>query len=300
MLRTSQSARLRPDLSVRAGHRCSPREHRASGAWFEAPGLVSDLTDRPTSTTALRIRASVDFFVTSQLRWRSLCAHRPSGLREKPRPITIMTLASPPPSFRTYMTSWSGIGDRRRARANTTSVPAVALTPAPPILVRAATPEPPGARPPLHRQSSSLSSLSLSPPLHPHVPGGTTSTTGYFRAVSSPSHLPSRTSPTGSLSPPISPMEAISANSLPGPSSPRSLSADHAEDAAAASRGRQLSIGSVRGPPSYATFSLDRSPSNVPLELDNRPRVPPPIYLRSSSPQGQSSKGQLKIHVPAW
>ena len=31
-----------------------------------------------------------------------------------------------------------------------------------------------------------------------------------------------------------------------------------------------------------------------------RPKVPPPIYLRSSSPQGTSSSGQLKIHIPAW
>ena len=34
--------------------------------------------------------------------------------------------------------------------------------------------------------------------------------------------------------------------------------------------------------------------------LPNRPRVPPPIYLRSSSPRGVSSSGQLKIHIPAW
>ena len=30
------------------------------------------------------------------------------------------------------------------------------------------------------------------------------------------------------------------------------------------------------------------------------PLVPPPIYLRSSSPKGISSSGQLKIHIPAW
>ncbi|WWD19019.1 hypothetical protein CI109_103476 [Kwoniella shandongensis] len=57
---------------------------------------------------------------------------------------------------------------------------------------------------------------------------------------------------------------------------------------------------SPRPPPSYARSSLDRSPSVNPLILDERPRVPPPIYLRSSSPQPQSAKGFLKIHVPAW
>ncbi|EIW67274.1 hypothetical protein TREMEDRAFT_69764 [Tremella mesenterica DSM 1558] len=34
--------------------------------------------------------------------------------------------------------------------------------------------------------------------------------------------------------------------------------------------------------------------------MDERPRVPPPIYLRSSSPQPQSGRGSLRIHVPAW
>ncbi|WVQ99930.1 hypothetical protein IAU59_007073 [Kwoniella sp. CBS 9459] len=57
---------------------------------------------------------------------------------------------------------------------------------------------------------------------------------------------------------------------------------------------------SPRPPPSYARSSLDRSPALNPLMLDDRPRVPPPIYLRSSSPQGHSGKGSLKIHVPAW
>ncbi|OCF42751.1 hypothetical protein I317_03482 [Kwoniella heveanensis CBS 569] len=57
---------------------------------------------------------------------------------------------------------------------------------------------------------------------------------------------------------------------------------------------------SPRPPPSYARSSLDRSPALNPLVLDERPRVPPPIYLRSSSPQGHSGKGSLKIHVPAW
>ncbi|KAK8854833.1 hypothetical protein IAR55_003572 [Kwoniella newhampshirensis] len=57
---------------------------------------------------------------------------------------------------------------------------------------------------------------------------------------------------------------------------------------------------SPRPPPSYARSSLDRSPSVNPLVLDERPRVPPPIYLRSSSPQPHSAKGTLKIHVPAW
>ncbi|ORY35614.1 hypothetical protein BCR39DRAFT_511144 [Naematelia encephala] len=63
------------------------------------------------------------------------------------------------------------------------------------------------------------------------------------------------------------------------------------------------SHGSPRGPPSYARSSLDRSPNtnnNRSMSLNDQPRVPPPIFLRSSSPQGQSSKGTLKIHVPAW
>ncbi|WWC71630.1 uncharacterized protein I206_105588 [Kwoniella pini CBS 10737] len=62
------------------------------------------------------------------------------------------------------------------------------------------------------------------------------------------------------------------------------------------SRGR---TSSPRPPPSYARASLDRSPSLNPMVLDDRPRVPPPIYLRSSSP-GTSGKGSMKIHVPAW
>ncbi|WVN90233.1 uncharacterized protein L203_105469 [Cryptococcus depauperatus CBS 7841] len=57
---------------------------------------------------------------------------------------------------------------------------------------------------------------------------------------------------------------------------------------------------SPRPPPSYICSSLDRSPSLNPLVSDERPRVPPPIYLRSSSPQPISGKGTLKIHVPAW
>ncbi|WVR07466.1 hypothetical protein IAU60_004508 [Kwoniella sp. DSM 27419] len=65
----------------------------------------------------------------------------------------------------------------------------------------------------------------------------------------------------------------------------------------ASPRGRPSS---PRPPPSYARSSLDRSPSTNPMVLDERPRVPPPIYLRSSSPQGHSGKGTLKIHIPAW
>lgn len=57
---------------------------------------------------------------------------------------------------------------------------------------------------------------------------------------------------------------------------------------------------SPRPPPSYARSSLDRSPSLNPMVLDERPRIPPPIYLRSSSPQPRSNVGTLKIHVPAW
>jgi hypothetical protein len=58
--------------------------------------------------------------------------------------------------------------------------------------------------------------------------------------------------------------------------------------------------GSPRAPPSYSRSSLDRSPMRNPLILDDRPRVPPPIYLRSSSPLGKSNKGSLRINVPAW
>lgn len=53
-------------------------------------------------------------------------------------------------------------------------------------------------------------------------------------------------------------------------------------------------------PPPYAHHSLDRSPMPNPLALDDRPRVPPPIYLRSSSNQPQSKLGTLTIHVPGW
>ena len=58
--------------------------------------------------------------------------------------------------------------------------------------------------------------------------------------------------------------------------------------------------GSPRAPPSYSRSSLDRSPMRNPLVLDDRPRVPPPIYLRSSCPLGKSNKGSLRINVPAW
>lgn len=53
-------------------------------------------------------------------------------------------------------------------------------------------------------------------------------------------------------------------------------------------------------PPPYAHHSLDRSPLPNPMALDDRPRVPPPIYLRSSSTQPQSKLGSLTIHVPGW
>ncbi|WOO81269.1 uncharacterized protein LOC62_03G004798 [Vanrija pseudolonga] len=53
-------------------------------------------------------------------------------------------------------------------------------------------------------------------------------------------------------------------------------------------------------PPPYAHHSLDRSPLPNPMVLDDRPRVPPPIYLRSSSIQPQSRLGTLTIHVPGW
>lgn len=53
-------------------------------------------------------------------------------------------------------------------------------------------------------------------------------------------------------------------------------------------------------PPPYAHHSLDRSPLPNPMALDDRPRVPPPIYLRTSSTQPQSKLGSLTIHVPGW
>jgi hypothetical protein len=53
-------------------------------------------------------------------------------------------------------------------------------------------------------------------------------------------------------------------------------------------------------PPPYSQHSLDRSPLPNPMALDDRPRVPPPIYLRSSSNQPQSKLGTLTIHVPGW
>ncbi|OWZ42130.1 hypothetical protein C356_03575 [Cryptococcus neoformans c45] len=79
-------------------------------------------------------------------------------------------------------------------------------------------------------------------------------------------------------------------NSNPSPPS-RTLSSSSSP------RGRGVS---PRPPPSYARSSLDRSPALNPMVLDERPRVPPPIYLRSSSPQPRSNVGTLKIHVPAW
>lgn len=53
-------------------------------------------------------------------------------------------------------------------------------------------------------------------------------------------------------------------------------------------------------PPPYAHHSLDRSPLPNPMALDDRPRVPPPIYLRCSSNQPQSKLGTLTIHLPGW
>lgn len=73
------------------------------------------------------------------------------------------------------------------------------------------------------------------------------------------------------------------------------LSAGSASD-----RGRERESPRERGPPSYADSSLDRSPLMNPMMLDDRPRVPPPIYLRSSTNQSASHKGSLKINVPAW
>ncbi|KAK4689494.1 hypothetical protein P7C73_g589, partial [Tremellales sp. Uapishka_1] len=53
-------------------------------------------------------------------------------------------------------------------------------------------------------------------------------------------------------------------------------------------------------PPSYALSSLDRSPSLSATVLPLA--VPPPIYLRQTSPFASTShaKGNLKIHIPAW
>ncbi|AFR95678.2 hypothetical protein C343_03784 [Cryptococcus neoformans C23] len=57
---------------------------------------------------------------------------------------------------------------------------------------------------------------------------------------------------------------------------------------------------SVRPPPAYAYSHLDRSPARNPMALDDRPRIPPPINLRSASLQPRSSTGELKIHVHSW
>ncbi|WRT68347.1 uncharacterized protein IL334_005323 [Kwoniella shivajii] len=84
--------------------------------------------------------------------------------------------------------------------------------------------------------------------------------------------------------------------SSPSPFNPTSSSSSSPRGRPSSPRGR---TSSPRPPPSYARSSLDRSPSLNPLGFDERPRVPPPIYLRSSSP-GSNGKGSLKIHVPAW
>ncbi|WVQ68116.1 uncharacterized protein L199_006322 [Kwoniella botswanensis] len=89
-------------------------------------------------------------------------------------------------------------------------------------------------------------------------------------------------------------------NSSPSPfnlnAPPSSSSSSPRGRPSSPARGRPSS---PRPPPSYARASLDRSPALNPMVLDDRPRVPPPIYLRSSSP-GSSAKGTMKIHVPAW
>ncbi|KAE8542611.1 hypothetical protein D1P53_001392 [Cryptococcus gattii VGV] len=56
---------------------------------------------------------------------------------------------------------------------------------------------------------------------------------------------------------------------------------------------------SIRPPPAYAYSHLD-SPALNPMALDDRPRVPPPINLRSVNPQPRNSTGELKIHVHSW
>lgn len=66
----------------------------------------------------------------------------------------------------------------------------------------------------------------------------------------------------------------------------------HTEEGASGSRSNT--------PPPYAHHSLYRSPLPNPMALDDRPRVPPPIYLRSSNNQPQSKLGSLSIHVPGW
>nr|KIR46087.1 hypothetical protein I312_04630 [Cryptococcus bacillisporus CA1280] len=58
----------------------------------------------------------------------------------------------------------------------------------------------------------------------------------------------------------------------------------------------QGSGSSIRPPPAYAYSHLD-SPALNPMALDDRPRVPPPINLRSVNPQPRNSTGELKIHV---
>lgn len=53
-------------------------------------------------------------------------------------------------------------------------------------------------------------------------------------------------------------------------------------------------------PPPYHHHTLDREPLSNPMVLDDRPRVPPPIYLRCASTQPQSKAGTLRIHMPGW
>lgn len=102
----------------------------------------------------------------------------------------------------------------------------------------------------------------------------------------SPSPSPLRSpSPFRSPSPLMSPSNGNNALGL----SPRSASPGPASGSAPG-----------RAPPSYADSSLDRSPMSNPLMLDDRPRVPPPIYLRSSTVSACSLNGSMKINVPAW
>lgn len=98
------------------------------------------------------------------------------------------------------------------------------------------------------------------------------------------------------------PSLASRGHSAPGAVQVRSLSVSAAQTSPpdSSTRYSRSRANSTRSPPSYARSYLDRSPSASAFRPDDRPRVPPPIYLRSSSSQGSSKQGQLKIHIPAW
>ncbi|EAL23539.1 hypothetical protein CNBA1860 [Cryptococcus deneoformans B-3501A] len=57
---------------------------------------------------------------------------------------------------------------------------------------------------------------------------------------------------------------------------------------------------SFGSPRRRASSPRPHRPSADGLLFNNERQVPPPIYLRNSSPRGLSSRGEVKIHIPAW